>query len=898
MSEQKTLYPIEQISLEEEMQRSYLDYAMSVIVSRALPDIRDGLKPVHRRILYAMKEGGYVSDKPFRKSARIVGDVMGKYHPHGDSPIYDSMVRMAQDFSMRLMLVDGQGNFGSMDGDRAAAMRYTEARLSQAAERLLQDIDYETVDFKPNYDESEKEPVILPSRLPNLLINGSSGIAVGMATNIPPHNPSEVIDACIALINDPDIDIEGLMAHIQGPDFPTGGEILRVEELRTAYETGRGTILVRSRCHIEEDAQNREQIIVTEIPYQVNKSRLIERIAESIKEGKITGISDLRDESNRKGVRIVIVLKKDAQSEVVLSCLHKFSPLQVNFSFNMLALDAQKPRPFTLKRALQAFLEFREEVILRKTNFLLKKARERAHLLAGLMLAISNLDEVILLIRNAPDPTTARNALQNRKWQASHIQDFLTISGEAIENTQTDELYALSEKQARAILDLRLHRLTGLEREKILEETHDLGKEITNHLEILRVRRKRFDIMREELLEVKEKFASPRRSMLNPESPDTPLEDLIPQEDVVVTVTGSGYIKRVPLSTYRAQKRGGKGRSGMNVRDQDFIQEIFMTSTHTTMLFFSNRGMAYRIKVYELPAGAPQHRGKPLVNLLPLKSGEEVSTVMPFPEESDSSSTIIFATRKGNVRRNHLSDFANVHSGGKIAMKLDDDDCLISILVCKAGQDITLASRQGSCVRFPVENVRIFQSRSSSGVRGIKLSGDDEVVSMSLLDHTETDIDSRTPYLRGAMLQRRTEQDHVLLELLEPEDEAFLKEWRQNAHFDQWRKAEQFLLTFTENGFGKRSSAYEYRTTRRGGSGIRNIKTTEKTGKVVASFPVEQDDQIIMATDQGQLMRFPVKDIRICGRTSQGVTLFRISEGERVVSAALLCDDQENEDET
>ncbi|CAA7616048.1 DNA gyrase subunit A [Magnetospirillum sp. UT-4] len=852
------------VTIEEEMRRSYLDYAMSVIVSRALPDVRDGLKPVHRRILYSMKESGYDYNKPFRKSARIVGDVMGKYHPHGDAAIYDAMVRMAQNFSMRLPLIDGQGNFGSMDGDPPAAMRYTEARMARSAHTLIEDIDKETVDFGPNYDDSTVEPLVLPARFPNLLVNGAGGIAVGMATNIPPHNLGEVIDACCAFLDNPEITPEQLMDLVPGPDFPTGGTILGRAGIRSAYLTGRGSVVMRGRCHVEEIRKDREAIVVTEVPYQVNKARMLEQIAELVRDKKIEGVSDLRDESDREGVRVVIEIKRDAIAEVVLAQLYKFTPLQTSFGVNSLALNGGRPEMMPLKAIITAFVAFREEVITRRTIYELGKARERAHVLVGLSIAVANIDDVIALIRSAPDPGTAREQLMARAWPAMDVEPLIRLidePGRAI----VDGAYNLSEAQAKAILDLRLHRLTGLERDKIGDELREIGVQIQEFLEILSSRPKLLDVLRGELIEIRTQFATPRRTTIEDAEFEADIEDLIAREDMVVTVTNTGYIKRVPLSTYRAQKRGGKGRSGMSMKDEDFVNQVFVVNTHTPVLFFSSTGIAYKLKVYRLPLGTPQAKGKAMVNLLPLGEGETISTIMPLPEDETTWSelNVMFATSVGDVRRNLLSDFVDIRANGKIAMKLGESEKLIAVLPCSSADDVLLATRNGKAIRFCVEDVRVFKGRDSTGVRGIRLESGDQVISMSILKHVDFGMEARDAYLRG--------------DLTGPDAE------RMSAD-------EQMILTVTENGYGKRTSAYEYRITGRGGQGIANIDLTDKNGPVVASFPIEHADEIMLVSDGGTLIRMPVDDIRIAGRKTQGVIVLRTAEGERVVSAARLND--------
>ena len=870
------------------MKRSYLDYAMSVIVSRALPDVRDGLKPVHRRILFTMKENGYDWNRPFRKSARVVGDVIGKYHPHGTDPIYEAMVRMAQDFSMRLPLIQGQGNFGSMDGDPPAAMRYTEARLARSSTALLDDIDKDTVEFQPNYDESAQEPVVLPARFPNLLVNGAGGIAVGMATNIPTHNLAEVIDACGAMIDDPDISIDRLIEIVPGPDFPTGGIILGRSGIREAYHFGRGSIVMRARTHVEEVRKDRTAIVATEVPYQVNKARLQERLSELVRAKLIEGISDIRDESDRDGVRVVIELKRDAMPEVVLNQLYRFTQLQTTFGVNMLALNLGRPEMLNIKQVLQAFIAFREEVITRRTVYELKKARERAHLLVGLSIAVANIDAVIDLIRKAPDPATARERLMRASWPARDVEPLIRLIDEPGRVIAEDGTYRLSEAQARGILDLRLQRLTGLERDKIGEELNGLSGEIKWHLEVLGSRARLYEIMRREFLEVKEQFATPRRTTIEDLEFEADIEDLIQREDMVVTVSHAGYIKRVPLSAYRSQRRGGRGRTGMATREEDFVEQLFVANTHTPMLFFSSRGMVYELKVYRLPLGTPQARGKALVNLLPLEEGEAITTVMPLPEDESARGalSVMFATESGGVRRNSLSDFTNVKANGKIAMKLDDGDRLIGVLPCSPEEhDVLLATRQGKAIRFAVADVRLFQGRTSTGVRGIALAEGDGVISMSILRHAEASSEERDAYLRWAGARRRGGEGET------PPAEAGLAPERLSG----LEQAEDFILSVADDGFGKRSSAYEYRITNRGGKGIDNMDLGRGNGpgsnaQVVAAFPVMDQDQIMLVTDGGRLIRLPVAEIRIAGRTTRGVTLFRVDADERIVSVTRLAE--------
>ena len=844
------------ISIAEEMRKSYLDYAMSVIVSRALPDVRDGLKPVHRRILYAMMEGNYDWSKPPRKSARIVGDVMGNYHPHGDSSIYEAMVRMAQEFSMRLPLVDGQGNFGSVDGDPPAAMRYTESRLARAAESLLRDIDKETVDFTENYDETQLEPTVLPAEYPNLLVNGANGIAVGMATNVPPHSPAEVIAACEAFIRNPEITVEELIEIVPGPDFPTGALIMGRAGIRDAYHTGRGSVIMRARAEVITDARDRETIIVTEIPYQVNKAQLLERIGELVREKTIEGISDIRDESDRTGMRIVIEVKRDAAGDVVLNQLWRHTRLQTSFPVNMLAMNGGRPEQMGLKDVIAAFCEFRREVVTRRSVYQLGKARERAHLLAGLMVALASIDEVIELIKRAPDTETARNQLCERAWPAAEVEAFIALIDDPGHEV-VDGTYRLSEAQARAILELRLQRLTGMEREKLAEETGELANRIADYLEILGSAERVNDVILAELAAARERLGGPRRTEISDQLVDQDDEDLIQQEDMVVTVSHRGYIKRVPLSVYRAQRRGGKGRAGMKTRDEDFVTRLFVANTHTPILFFTSSGMVYQLKCYRLPESAPQALGKAMVNLLPIETGETINTVMPMPDDPDSWDNlhIMFATAAGNIRRNRLSDFTNIKRNGKIAMKLAEGDELVGVAPCNESDDLLLATRDGKAIRFAVDAVRVFRGRDSTGVRGIKLLGRDSVVSMSII----------------------TDEDN------------------------------EFVLSVTENGYGKRTQVSDYRRAGRGGQGVANIETSDRNGRVMASFTVVEDDQLMLVTNHGQIIRIRVHggegdSIRVAGRKTQGVRLFDVSgdDDERVVSAGLIrdADDSDNDTDT
>lgn len=877
---------ISSINIVDEMKTSYLDYAMSVIVSRALPDVRDGLKPVHRRILYSAFESGYVAGRPYRKSARIVGDVMGKYHPHGDSSIYDALARMTQDWSMSVPLVDGQGNFGSMDPDPPAAMRYTESRLAKVANTLLGDLDKDTVDFQPNYDGSESEPTVLPARYPNLLVNGAGGIAVGMATNIPPHNLGEVINATLATIDNPEITLDELMEIIPGPDFPTGPLILGQGGARLAYATGRGSIMMRARHIIEEGRNDRQSIVLTAIPFQVGKSGLVEKIAEAARDKRIEGVSDIRDESNREGVRVVIELKRDATAEVVLNQLWRHTPAQSSFPANMLAIRGGRPEMMGLKTILSAFVDFREEVITRRCKFELNKARDRAHILLGLVVAVSNLDEVVRIIRGSSSPAAARDALLTRDWPIGDIAPYIRLV-EAIEGEMDDSAtYRLSEAQVKAILDLRLHRLTAIGRDDIAKELKQLADEIEGLLSILADREKLFAVMREELIAVRDDFAKPRRTLLAPAADGIDDEDLIEREEMVVTVTLDGYIKRTPLDTFRAQRRGGKGRAGMATKDEDVISELFVTSTHTPVLFFSTAGKVYRMKVWRLPEGGPATRGRPMINLLPLDKDETISTVLPLPEDETEWGAlhVMFATAKGSVRRNSMDAFTNVPSNGKIAMKFegeDEDDRLIGVALLDESDDVLLASRQGKAIRFAGDDVREFQSRNSTGVRGMRLAEGDEVISLSILHRVGTTSEEREAYLRAAPWKDNENEPTLPAERM-----AELSE------------REQFILTICANGYGKMSSAFEYRRTGRGGQGITNIDNIARNGPVVASFPAFKHDQLMLVTDQAKLIRMALDSLRVIGRGSAGVKLFDVAKDEHVVSAALIGDSDDDAAET
>ncbi len=870
---------ITNISLVEEMKKSYLDYAMSVIVSRALPDCRDGLKPVHRRILYSMNESGYNFNKPYRKSARIVGDVMGKYHPHGDSAIYQSMVRMAQDFSMRLELIDGQGNFGSLDGDPPAAMRYTEARLAKVAEKIVTDLEKETITFQPNYDDSTLEPSVLPAQYPNLLVNGASGIAVGMATNIAPHNLGEVIEATLHLIENPNAEIEDLTKYIFGPDFPTGGQIIGKKGIIDAFQTGKGGVILRSKTSIENFKKDREAIIIHEIPYQVNKSKLIERIAETVKNNIIEGISDLRDESDRNGVRVVIELKKDVDANIILNQLYKNTLLQTTFNSNMLALNKGKPEQMNLKEILLAFIDFREEVITKRTIFDLNKARDKAHVLLGLVVANANIDEIIELIKSSKDSKEARQKLINKKWKLSEQNiNFIKLVDEG--TTQLDKnIFTLTETQARAILELRLHRLTSLERDDIQKDLEQLILEIKGYLDVLQSRSKLLDEIKQELIEIKKEFVTPRKSeIIDREYEEVDDLKYIQKEDIVITISNNGYIKRSLLENYRAQNRGGKGKTGMSTREEDFVKEIHLADTHTKLLVFSSLGKVYALKSHDIPEASLKARGKPIVNLLPFSKDEKIATFLPLPieEETWHESSIIFATKNGMIRKNKLIDVAKsgkreLRESGKLAIKLDPSDKLIGIKLANKDDDILLSSKNGKCLRFPLEKLRLFSGLNSAGVRGIKLEKNNYVISQAILKHSKIDMSIRQDYLRAASENRKNTS--VL-----------------NSEFEELNKNEEFLLALTTNGYGKRSSAYEYRISNRGGKGITGILTSEKNGEVLDCFVINEDDQIILVTDKGQIIRINVNQIRIAGRSTKGVSVFKIPEGDSIVSVSRIPD--------
>ncbi len=888
------------IAIEDELKRSYLDYAMSVIVSRALPDVRDGLKPVHRRILFSMHENGYDWNKAYRKSARVVGDVIGKYHPHGDQSIYDALVRMAQDFSMRAPLIDGQGNFGSVDGDPPAAMRYTEVRRAKIAHALTEDIDKETVAFKDNYDGTEREPVVFPARFPNLLVNGSSGIAVGMATNVPPHNLGEVIDACLAYIEDPSINLEALTEIVPGPDFPTGALIIGKQAARGALARGRGSILMRARCDIEEIRKDREAIIVTELPYQVNKARMLEKIAELLRDKRIEGISDMRDESDRHGMRVVIEIKRDASAEVVLNQLYRYSELQTSFGVNMLALHGGRPQLLNLKDMIGAFVAFREEVVTRRTRFELNKARDRGHILVGLAIAVANIDAVIALIRAAPDAATAKVQLMERAWPAKDVAPLVLLIADPRHIMLEGETIRLSEEQAKAILDIRLQRLTALGRDEIGDEVTKLGEAIKDYLDILRSRPRVLTIIKSELSEIRSEFATPRLTELVDADVEIEDEALIEREEVAITVTHAGYIKRTPIAEYHVQGRGGKGRAGMSTREEDFVTHIFVANTHVPLVFFSSTGMAYKLKVWRLPEARIQGKGKAMVNLLPLAEGERITTILPLPEDESQweKLNVVFATKSGDVRRNELSDFVNINRNGKIAMKLEPGDGIVDVQVCGDQDDVLLTTSGGKCIRFEVTDVRVFKGRDSTGVRGIKMAAGDEVVSLTLLHHSDASTAEARAYLKQANAARRaaTGEEEAQIEDATDETEDSIEE----ATLTQERYAilgarEQFVLTVSANGFGKRTSSYEYRVTGRGGSGIVAMGMGRKNSAIIAAFPVEESDDLMLISDQGQTIRVPVSGISIQGRAAQGVTVFRVDEGERVVSVERI---EEVSDET
>jgi DNA gyrase subunit A len=890
------------IAIEEELQRSYLSYAMSVIVARALPDARDGLKPVHRRILFSMNEQGHTSDRPYVKSARVVGDVMGKYHPHGDVAIYDSLVRMAQPFSMGLPLIDGQGNFGSIDNDPPAQMRYTECRLTKAAEALMADIDADTVDFKDNYDGKEREPAVLPARIPNLLVNGSGGIAVGMATNIPPHNLGEVVDACLAMIDDPQVSLEALLDIVPGPDFPTAGEIIGRGGARQALLTGRGPVILRGAAEVQELRPGREAIIISSVPYQVNKAALCERIGELAREKRIEGIAELRDESDRQGLRVVIELRRDASAEVVLNQLYRFTPLQTSFGVNALALHHGRPVLMNLRDMIAAFIAFREEVVVRRTRFELAKARDRGHVLVGLAIAVVNIDEVIHIIRSSKDPAEARERLVGRDWPAGDMLPLIALIADPRTVLVDGERVRLTDEQARSILALTLSRLTGLGREEIFDEARELADRIRQHLDLLSSREKIMAVVRSELVEVRDAFAVPRRTIMVDGDADLEDEDLITREDMVITVTHGGYVKRTPLNTYRTQRRGGKGRAGMSTKEEDAVTRVFSASTHAPVLFFSSGGKVYKLKVWRLPVGPPTARGKAFVNLFPIEPGETMTSILPLPEDEAAweGMDVMFATRSGNVRRNRLSDFVQVNKSGKIAMKLDEGDSIVGVALCSANDDVLLTSALGRCIRFPVDDVRVFAGRESTGVRGIRLAEGDSVISMAILRAVAATPAEREAYLKHATAVRAAANGAEADEPGPPEDEAEVVEGQVSLSLERIAElgaAEEFVLTVSSEGFGKRTSAYDYRRTGRGGQGLIAHDLTKRGGRLVASFPVEDSDGLLLVSDQGQLIRVPVGGIRIAARNTQGVTIFRKADGEHVVSVERIEGDGEADDQ-
>ena len=884
---------ISNINLDTEMRQSYLDYAMSVIVSRALPDARDGLKPVHRRILYSMYENNYEWNKPYRKSARVVGDVIGKYHPHGDQSIYDALVRMAQPFSMHLPLIEGQGNFGSVDGDPPAAMRYTEVRMEKISQHLLNDLDKETVDFQENYDNSESEPIVIPAEFPNLLVNGAGGIAVGMATNIPPHNLGEITDACLLLLDKPEASIDELIEIVPGPDFPTGGIILGQSGSRSAYSTGKGSIIIRGKVSIEDLPKDKKAIIISEIPYQLNKISLIEKIAELVREKTIDGITDLRDESDRNGMRIYIELRKDAVPDVILNQLYRYTQLQTSFGANTVALDRGNPKTLNLKELLECFLDFREEVVTRRIKFLLNKARDRAHILVGLAIAVSNIDEIIKLIRSSKSPSDAKEKLMKKEWPAKDVKSLIELIDDPRHSLSKKGLCKFSDEQARAILELRLQRLTAIGKEDIENEMDELKKNIEDYLLTLKSKEKVIDIIKKELTEIKDNFSIPRRTEIVDYIDDVQDEDLIKKEEMAVTVSHSGYIKRVPLSTYRSQNRGGKGRSGMQTKDEDFVTNIFVANTHQPILFFSSTGMVYKLKTYLLPISSPQAKGKALINLLPLSEGEVITTIMPLSENEDDWKDlyVMFATSTGGIRRNNLSDFLRINKNGKIAMKPSEGESIISVQTCTDDNDILLATKKGQCIRFSVNKVRVFASRSSTGVRGIKLDKNDSVMAMSILNHVEGETDEFRAYLKASSIMRRAKDDTE--ESIADEDVSLELSTERYAEL---AAKEQVILTVASNGQGKRTSSYEYRLTNRGGKGVISMMLSKSNSDMVSSFPIDENDEIMLIDDNGQLIRCPVSGIRIMGRNTQGVKIFNISEDSSVVSVERVVEHDSEED--
>ncbi len=882
------------VSIEAEMRNSYLDYAMSVIVSRAIPDLRDGLKPVHRRILYAMHESGNTHDKAYRKSARPVGDVMGKYHPHGDSAIYDALVRMAQDFSMSLPLLDGQGNFGSMDGDNPAAMRYTEVRMDKPAAALLADIEKETVDFQDNYDGKDREPTVLPARFPNMLVNGAGGIAVGMATNIPPHNLGEVVDATLALIEDPDLTSEQLIEYIPGPDFPTGALMLGRSGARKAYLEGRGSVIIRAKTRVEEIRKDRYAIVVDEIPYQVNKAAMIEKIAEQVREKKIEGVAHVQDESDRNGVRVVVELKRDATPEVVLNQLYRFTPMQTYFGCNMLALNGGRPEQLTLRRFLTSFIDFREDVVARRTAHLLRKARERSHILCGLAVAVTNIDEIVTTIRQSTDAAEAREKLMTRRWPAQPILEYIALIDDPTHTANDDGTYNLSEAQARAILELRLQRLTQIGVKEVTDELEELAGKIKDYLEILSSRERIMGIISDELREVRDNFAVPRRTEIVDWSGDMEDEDLIEREDMVVTVTSGGWIKRTPLADFRAQKRGGKGLSGMQTKEEDVVTTLFVANTHTQLLFFTTDGMVYKLKTWRLPQSGRTGKGKAIVNILPIPTGVSIAAIMPVdvPDEEWENLQVVFATSGGDVRRNRLSDFTNVRRNGKIAMKLPEDGSvkLVNVRICSEDDDVMLFTNSGRAIRFRSTDVRVFNSRESTGVRGIRLTGEDSVVSMSVIRHSKYTPEQRTAYLKMRRAMAGLTDDAEASDEDAPEDPNFSTEL-----YAEMSAAENLILTITAGGSGKLSSSHDYPVRGRGGMGVTAMDKAMRGGEIVASFPVELDDQIMLATSKGQSIRVPVDGISFRSRSAGGVRVFNTGKGEEVVSVAWIAENGEED---
>ena len=884
------------VTIENEMSSSYLDYAMSVIVSRAIPDVRDGLKPVHRRILYSMSQMGLDFNKPYRKSARVVGDVIGKYHPHGDSAVYESLVRMAQSFSMMAPLIEGQGNFGSVDGDRPAAMRYTECRLEKITTLMLDDIDKDCIEYQENYDGSESEPTVLPSKFPNLLINGAGGIAVGMATNIPPHNLSEVIDGCVAILNNPSTTEEELNEIIPGPDFPTGGLIIGRNGIRSAQQTGRGSVVLRGRAEIEEK-NNRSSIIISEIPYQINKSNLIEKIAEVVRDKRVEGISDIRDISDRHGIRVVIELKKDAEADVILNQLYKYTPLQSSFGCNMVCLNSGKPELLSIRQILDAFLEFRVDIVVKRSTYLLNKSRDRAHVLVGLAIAIANIDEIIKVIRSSPDPATARDYMLKKKWIPKNVESLIKLIDDPRHKIAKDGTYILSTEQVQAILDLRLQRLTAIGRDEIEKELNSIGEQIKEYLEILTNRKVLDNLIEKELIEAKESFGIPRKTEITDLELDVDDEDLIPKQDVVVTVSHKGYIKRVPLSTYRSQRRGGKGRAGMSTRDEDFVTQIFVENTHTPILFFSSTGIVYKMKVWKLPQGTPQSKGKAMINLLPLSEGENITTIMPLPENEREWENlyIMFTTKEGNVRKNKLSDFVDVRANGKIAMKLQDKDEIKTVETCTDDDDLLITTLKGQCIRFRASDVRLFVGRSSTGVRGIRLAQGDRVISSAIIKSMNATTEERAAYLKMSRAVRgdidsENDENEENVENITP---AILSDEK----YAEMGASEQFVLSISNNGYGKRTSTFEYRVTGRGGKGIIAMVVNDRNGNIADSFPVDSTNQIILVTNNGKLIRCPVDDIRIASRSTQGVKIFDVDDQEQVVSVERLGDLESDEDD-